>query len=104
MTTPDYIQLCFLVIAAAGFWLQQRGQEANRRKDAEQLRKSLSDNMHSIDKRMHGIEIIVGPYASQMKNLEDRQAENMAKIANIEARLGDLDRLGRELEAIRNRR
>ena len=64
-------------------------------------------NYHAIDKRIHGVEVTVAPYAADLAKFKEKMDASIIKVTGLEASVKSLDstteRLERELEALRNR-
>jgi len=77
-------------------------------KEMRAIREDNKDNYHNIDKRIHGVELIVGPYAKDIATLKENQTQNMVKISEIRSAMEniktDQERVQREIEQIRTRR
>lgn len=74
----------------------------------DSMDKSQSANYHNIDKRMHGIEMIVSPYQQEIKELKENQQANMLKISKVEScnatLQNGLERVERQVEALQARK
>ena len=64
-------------------------------------------NYHMIDKKIHGVEIMVGPYAQDIHELKETQTGNKVTLTELRSKVSqienDQERLQRQLEAIQNK-
>jgi chromosome segregation ATPase len=108
-----------IAIAAVSLWASLRAQDRKRRRDEQKAAEERKTNqntfqaelrslMHTMDKRLHGIEVTVQPYHERMDKFESRQQALAAQISRAETQqiaLGtDIDRLNRSVEALQNQR
>lgn len=64
------------------------------------LNKTQTQNYHSIDVRLTGIETTVSPYAQHIANLQRQQSDNIIKITRLEGLEDKIARLERQVETL----
>ena len=67
------------------------------------LTKSQTENYHSIDVRLTGIETTVSPYAQHISTLQKQQSDNIIKITKLEGMEDKIARLERQVENLQKK-
>lgn len=74
----------------------------------DSMDKSQAENYHNIDKRMHGIEMVVSPYQKDIRELKENQQSNILKLQAVEhcqsTLKNDIDRIQRQLDTLQARK
>jgi len=73
----------------------------------ERMRAETERAFHSIDKKIHGVEIVVAPYAqdiAQLKKVHGEASMRLTEVASeAESLRRDLGKLERQVEVLQNR-
>ena len=68
-----------------------------------ELTRAQTENYHSIDVRLTGIETTVSPYAQHISLLQKQQSDNIIKITRLEGMDDKINRLERQIEALQSK-
>jgi len=113
------IEVIAVAIAALALWMQARSAERKRRADNEEEKRLKKESelkfqnemklmMNNMDKKLHGIEVIIHPYGSELKAHERKISDCTAKISKLEAdfesAVRDIDRLNRQIETLQEKK